>query len=343
VNYFGAFVPTTSWSNDSYTGDRLSVEYQGDLKLDTFGLLTLGTKIERDRLVSRSQPVLPFPGPRLQTNDASQTTRSLFALHQISVWQNLHLSLGGRIDDVEGGDRFATWRATAAYEIPESSTTFRASVGTGAKAPTLFQQFDPTFGTPDLRAERSFGVDAGVDQRLLDDRLTLSATFFLNRFRDLIDFTFDPVACPPENPFGCYLNVARARTAGFELAADVDLIPAWLRFKVAYTHLEALDLRTDKRLPRRPNDEARIGFIFTPVKNLSIEPSVVFAGERFSSSGERDKLAPYARLDIYADYRIDDTFSVFARAENLTDARYEEIRNFGTAGRSISAGLRATW
>ena len=331
-----------SWSRDGYVGDRVAAEYQGDLKLGTFGLLTFGTRLERERLVGSSEPVLPVPGPRLETSDASQTTRSLFAIHQISLWENLHLSFGGRLDDIEDGDRFATWRATAAYEIPRSGTKLRASMGTGAKAPTLFQQFDPIYGTPGLEAEKSVGFDIGIDQRFLDDRLTLSATAFFNRFRDLIDFSFSPVDCPPANPNGCFLNIARARTSGIELAADVEL-SEWLGLKLAYTHLQAFDDVTDRRLARRPEDEARLGFVLKPVRDLSIEPTLVLVGSRYSSTGEQDKLDPYARLDVYADYRIDDTFSLFARAENLTDARYEDVLGYGTAGRSFYAGLRATW
>jgi vitamin B12 transporter len=370
ITYFG--VPlTTTWNRDGFVGDRIAAEYQGDLKLGAFGLLTLGTRAERERLNSESRSVLPVPTPLQETNDASTLTRSAFAIYQTSLWQNLHLSFGGRIDDYEShralcgrngicepptrspteDDRFATWRATAAYEIPESGTTLRGSIGTGAKAPTLFQQFDPTFGTPGLSPERSVGFDMGIDQRLLDDRIVLSATLFHNRFRDLIDFSFDPAICPVDNPFGCFLNVSRARSAGVELSANIDIVPEWLRLKAVYTHLEAYDvtpdpvtgLVDDKRLPRRPRDEARLGFILTPVRGLSIEPTVVLVGSRFSSSGERDKLDPYARLDIYADYRINETFSVFARAENVTDTRYEEISGYGTAGRSFYGGLRATW
>jgi vitamin B12 transporter len=340
--YFGQPL-TTSQSRDRFRGDRLTAEYQGDLKLGSFGLLTFGTAIERDRVLTSSQVLQPVAGPPLETADASRSTRSAFVSHQVSLWQNLHVSIGGRIDDVEDADRFATWRATAAYEIPESNTKVRASIGTGAKAPSLFQLFDPVYGTPGLTSERSFGIDAGVDQRLFDDRLVLSATVFANRFRDLIDFSFDPAECPPANTFGCYLNVARARTSGIELSGDLDVIPSWLRVKIAYTHLDAIDLLTGDRLARRPRDEGRLGFILTPLPGLSIEPTIVLVGERFSTAGERDRLAPYARLDLYADYRISDTFSLFARAENLTGAEYQEVYDFGTAGRSFYGGLRATW
>jgi vitamin B12 transporter len=337
-----AFGPTLNWSNSGFTGDRVSAEYQGDLKLGAFGLLTFGARAERERFLSTSRDVLPFPTLERETNDASQTTRSLYALHQFTVFENLHLSFGGRLDDIEDGDQFGTWRATAAYEFPDTGTKLRGSIGTGAKAPTLFQQFDPTYGSPELEAERSIGFDVGVDQRLLDDRLLLSATFFANRFRNLIDFVSSD-ACRPDQAFGCYVNVGRATTSGVELSVEADIVPAWLRVKAVYTHLEAFDRDTDTRLARRPRDEGRLGLIVTPVAGLSIEPSVVFVGTRFSTSNERDKLQPYARFDVYADYRINDTFSVYARAENLTDARYQDVYNYGTAGRSFYAGLRATW
>ena len=49
------------------------------------------------------------------------------------------------------------------------------------------------------------------------------------------------------------------------------------------------------------------------------------------------------RLDVSADYRVNDTLSVFARVENVTNARYEEIRDYASSGRAAYAGIKATW
>jgi vitamin B12 transporter len=65
--------------------------------------------------------------------------------------------------------------------------------------------------------------------------------------------------------------------------------------------------------------------------------------ERFSGSNETLRLDPYARLDIYTDYKIDATWRAFARVENVTDVRYQEVYNYGTTGRAFYAGLNATW
>jgi len=336
------FLPSLYWDEYGYQGDRLSGEYQGDLKLGAFGLLTLGAKIEQETLVATSRSVLPFPIDETVNVDATQNTRSVYALHQFSPFENLHLSLGGRIDDIEDGDTFETWRATAAYEVPSTGTKLRASVGTGARAPSLYQKFDPFSGTANLESERSIGFDVGIDQRLADDRVLLSATLFANRFRNLIAYeTAD--TCRPEQFYGCFVNVNRARTSGIEFSADADVVPTWLRMKATYTYLEAFDEDTGLRLARRPQHQGRLGFVVTPMPGLSIEPSVVLVGSRFSSPGEVYELAPYARFDLYADYKVNGTFSIYARAENLTDARYQDVYNYGTAGRSFYAGLRATW
>ena len=353
-----AFFPVTGLAacrtRSRFIGDRVGAEYQGELKLGPLGLLTFGAKTERETADSFSQGVVPNPSPLTRTIAAEQTTRSVFALHQITLFERLHLSLGGRVDDVVGPDRrtgdeeheidrFQTWRATAAYEIPETQTKLRASAGTGGKAPSLFQLYSPQFGTATLNSEHSFGVDAGIDQTLLDGRVKLSATIFHNRYRNLIDFNGDATRCRPDQPFGCFFNVARAQTKGSEYTADISLVPQFVRLRLTYTQLDAVDLQTNFKLARRPGKEGRVGLVLTPVPRLTIEPTIVFVGDRFDFPNEQGRLPSYARLDAYAEYRIDETFSVYARGENLTNARYEEVRNFGTPGRSLYAGLRATW
>jgi vitamin B12 transporter len=334
--------PFASAMRTDFVGERTGAEYQGDLRLGPAGLLTLGARIEREQADSFAQD-LAVPSPLARTIAAEQTTRSAFALHQVTLGERLHLSLGGRIDDVVDVDRFATWRATAAYEIPETGTKVRASAGTGGKAPSLFQLFSPTFGTPTLESEHSFGLDAGVDQRFLDGRVTLSATAFHNRFRDLIDFNANAAACRPGQFFGCFFNVARARSSGLELSGDLVLVPDYARMRVAFTLLDAIDETTRLKLARRPDQEGRIGFVLTPHPRLSIEPSVVLVGDRWDLPNQVNKLPPYARLDMYAEYKVDDSYRLFTRAENLTNTRYEEVRGFGTAGRSFYFGMRATW
>lgn len=328
-----------------FKGTRAGIEYQGDLKLGSFGKLTFGANYERETAETRTVPGLNSFNAAASAS-YRRDAKSLFALHQITVFERLDLSVGGRVDAVEGAKTFVTGRATAAYRIEETGTKIRASIGTGAKAPSLYQQYSiyaPTKnGDPALVAETSVGYDLGIDQTLMNGRVVASATFFQNRIRNMIDFDFTRGTPGPFGPVGQYINTARANIKGVELGIDADIIPAFLRIKANYTWLDARD-GAGLKLARRPDHQAKIAAVITPTEKLSIEPSLYLMGERFSSPKQVGRLKPYARIDLRADYRINDHLTVYARGENLTNARYQEILNYGTTGRAIYAGMRATW
>jgi vitamin B12 transporter len=325
-----------------FIGDRVGAEYQGLLRLKQFGSLIFGGRIERESADAFTENVLPLADARTRTLAAQQDTSSLFALWQLPLGERLTVSLGGRYDKVTDVDAFLTWRATAAYNIAETGTKFRASAGTGGKAPTLFQRFSPQFGTPSLTPETSFGYDAGIDQTLWNGRATLSLTAFSNSFKNLINFESGP-RCLPTQTFGCYVNVSRATTSGVEASARVTLIEDWLSTTGSYTYLHAKDLSNNKTLARRAPHVGKLSFQLTPIKGWLIEPSVVMVSGRFSSANEVARLAPYARLDLYTEYTINQNFKVHGRVENITDAKYQEALNFGTTGRAFYAGLTSTW
>jgi vitamin B12 transporter len=325
-----------------FIGDRVGAEYQATLRLQQFGSIIAGAKIERETADSFDTNLLPVPGPQRRSIAAEQDTTSAFALWQLPLTERFNISLGGRHDRVSDAGGFTTGRATAAYRIIETGTKLRASVGTGAKAATLFQKFSP-FGTTSLNPERSVGYDAGIDQDLLNGRVTLSLTAFSNRIRNLINFETGPRCLPSQVVSGCFVNVARATTSGLEFSGKVSLIEGLLSTTGTYTYLHAKDGATNQTLARRPQHLGRTALQITPTEKWTIEPSVVLVSERFSSANERNRVAPYARFDVYTEYRLNETWKVHARIENITDARYQEVFNFGTTGRAFYAGLNATW
>ena len=344
--YDFGFGLTDEHNKYSFNGTRAGIEYQGDLKLGAYGKLTFGAVYENETAKTKLIPGLNSFNTRA-SDSYRRDSKSVFALHQVTLFDRLDLSLGGRIDAVQGAKTFITGRATVAYRIEETGTKLRASIGTGGKAPSLYQQFSiygPTrSGDPALVAETSVGYDVGIDQTVLNGRVVISATAFQNRIRNMIDFDFNrgPIG-PFGSPIGQYINVARANIKGVELGIDADIIPAFLRLKAAYTWLDARD-GAGLKLARRPEHQAKISAVLTPTDKLTIAPSVYIMGERFSSPLQAGRLKPFARIDMRADYKINDNLTVYARGENLTNARYQDILNYGTAGRSFYAGMRATW
>ena len=145
---------TTSIISD-FIGNSTGAEYQGNLKLGALGSLIAGTRTQHETANTYSTNLLPNPGPRIALLGKAQDTNSVFALWQLPIGERLNITLGGRVDDVVDVARFETWRATAAYTIAETGTKFHTSAGTGAKAPTLFQLYDPANGNagPQTRAK----------------------------------------------------------------------------------------------------------------------------------------------------------------------------------------------
>ncbi len=329
---------TTSTVTD-YSGNSVGAEYQSTLKMGWAGSLVYGARTQHETADVFLTKLLPTAVPRTPQVSATQDTNSLFALWQLPIGQRLNLTLGGRVDDVADVATFETWRATAAYNISETGTKLRASAGTGAKAPTLYQLNAPIYGNSTLHPEQSFGYDAGVDQSLFDGRVTLSLTGFANRFSNLIDFVVDPAAFP----LGHYVNVTRAETSGLELGADIILLPGFAKLNAAYTYLHAKDLSTNLTLQRRPSDVMRLALTLTPTAQWMIEPRITYVSKRFSGNNETSPLDPYTRVDLYTEYKIDPTWKVFARGENIFNARYQEVLNFGTTGPALYGGLSATW
>ncbi|MGM4929092.1 TonB-dependent receptor plug domain-containing protein [Tardiphaga sp. 619_E2_N8_5] len=321
-----------------YVGNSLGAEYQATLKLGAFGSLVYGAKTQTETAQTYSTNISPVAGPLTPLLAKQQDTNSIFALWSVPIGERLNVTLGGRVDDVVDVARFETWRATAAYNITETGTKFRASAGTGAKAPTLFQLYDTTYGSRNLTPETNFGYDAGIDQSLFNGRVVLSVTGFSTDYSNLINFVSDA-----SRPLGYYVNVARAETSGLEVGGNVDVIPGWVKFNVAYTYLHAQDLSTDTVLARRPKNFARFALTITPTDKWMIEPRVTTVSKRFSSANQVGQVDAYTRVDLYTEYKIDANWKVFARGENILNEHYQEVLNFGTTGPAAYAGFNATW
>src|SRR3989442_1696787 len=94
-----------------------------------------------------------------------------------------------------------------------------------------------TRGNPDLRPEHSRSWEAGLEYRA-PGRVVLRATYFGQRFVDMIDYNATPAAGEPN-----YSNVARASADGVELGAQLMPEP-WFTVSASYTYLSATVTRS---------------------------------------------------------------------------------------------------
>ncbi len=306
-----------------FHGSDVGAEYQGDFTLGSNGTFLFGTRVEQES--GTVTGFTPFSG-----------TRDLFALYSLYQWnvgERLHLSFGGRYDGEVDGQGFLTGRMTAVYDISETETRVHASIGTGAKRPTFYELYAPFYGNPDLEDETSWGADLGVDQTLFDGRLTLSATAFYNRFRNLIDFN------PPSY---VAVNVDNADTAGAELSGTANIIPGKLSATATYTYLYSRNLENGLPLSRRPRNSGTLGLTYTGIDRLSATLAATFVGERTNDPNATIWLPGYTRVDLNVDYQLNDHVTVFGRIVNLFNATYQDPYGYNTSGLAVYAGLTAT-
>ena len=235
-----------------------------------------------------------------------------------------------------------TYNIEAAYLFAPTQTRLRAGAGTAFHGPTIQDLYYPNFSNPNLQPETSETLEAGIEQSLWEKRVVISVTQFRTNFNDLIDLTFNPADCPQPgnnpNPFGCPVNVDKARSEGQEVTAIVKPVEQ-VRIDSNYTHLTAKNRTTDTTLLRRPRGKAHLGLTLTPITSVVLTAEVDFVGRRNDSGGT---VGSYWLARATGSYAVTQWLQFFGRIENLTNKVYQETLGYGTAGLSFFGGLRVT-
>ncbi|MEN2975792.1 TonB-dependent receptor [Tistrella bauzanensis] len=315
-----------------FDGVRQGIETQTDIMVDDHDdILTLGLGTETERATIRDARALG--DPVTTTLKADATTTAIFGQYQAGLWDQVYLTAGLRRDDHDAFGASTTWRFTGAWVIPGTGITLRGSLGTGTKAPSLYQLYHPTYGDASLDVEKSCGYDLGIEQSFLEERLTLGATWFRNDIRNMLSF---------DSAASRYRNTARARTEGVELSARAT--PAdLLSLQAAYTYLETTDLDTGGPLPRRPRHSLFAAADLYPWDGSRIGAEVTHVGAQQNSASRPTKIRRYTVLGLNGDQRLTDSLTAFARLDNVFDVDYQEVDGYATPGRSVYLGLRATF
>ncbi len=340
INY-PFYVNDYSWAH--YDGRKYKLDWQNDFQLSKSNLLTAGLEFEIEESASEyyaynyvPDPFSPDIASVIPMQDAS--TFGLFVQDQLKFDEGFFISLGARLDDhSKFGSQF-TYRIAPAFMLWETNTKFKATIGTGFKAPSLYYLYDPAYGNENLNPEESFGWDFGIEQYLFAQNLSIGTTFFYNKFSDM--FGFDYVTFKT-------INIKKAVTKGLEVYIEAKPIDE-LSLKANYTFTDARDTSPDspdfdKKLLRRP--ESKLGFYtsYTFIPKANINAEVIWVGVREDidfSTYQRTELKGYVLINLAAHYDVFDFLRLNARAENLLDTDYEEVFGYGTAGLSFYGGIK---
>jgi vitamin B12 transporter len=199
-----------------------------------------------------------------------------------------------------------------------------------------------------LRPEEANGWDAGVEQKFLDGRMDLQATYFGRVTRNLIEF----VSCYGVTTGGCagntvggyYDNVSRAEAEGVELQAVWKVTRA-LSLTGNYTYDAVVDRSLGafdygQQLARRPRNTANLAASYLWPNRLRTDLAIRYADRSFDQDGNAIPLQSYMLWDVRVAYPLTTKLEIYGRVENLTDKHYETAYQYGTLGRAAYGGLR---
>lgn len=243
-----------------------------------------------------------------------------FAAHrlQFSVRRDDNSQFGGKNtgNAAYGYQLSETWRAHASY-------------GTAYRAPTFSELYYPPTaglsGNPDLKPE--FARNRELALHYEQGSHHASATWYLNKVSDLIAWGSRP---SPVNIGSATLEgltlAYQGTLGGYDLGASADF-------------LDPRDDATGKILSRRARERASLS-LGKRVGPWEARAEMQAVGQRYDADDNLRKLAGYTLFNLYGSYAVARDWSIFARAENIFDRKYELALDYATPGASIFVGIR---
>ena len=263
----------------------------------------------------------------------SQNTKSIYVEQSLDFADQFFNTVGIRYDKNSIFGSKTTYRLTSRYNVNEMLAV-KGSFGTGFTTPTIYQIFggkpyvDPNF---DLKAETSKGYDVGVEIRPTVNSIFTFSHFYTN-YKEMISYQNNR-----------YVNLDRAKIKGFELAGSVKLNDQWA-LSGSYTYLNAKQRSEGgvyEQMLRRPKHQITANVTYQPIQNLTLNASAIYYSQREDAVFGKPnvKLDAFTLFDIAGSYKINKTFEVDAKIQNLFNKDYEFARGYREKGRTAYLGV----
>tara|TARA_R110000796_G_scaffold86806_9_gene187725 strand:- start:6864 stop:8663 length:1800 start_codon:yes stop_codon:yes gene_type:complete len=298
----------------SFIGERLKTAYLGRVELSPATTLAFGLDWTKERA-------------SLDGTEYEASNKAVFAEAQFTLREDLELSTTLRYDDYTDFKGQFSGRAALAWHTSQA-TTVRASIGTGYRAPSLYERFGPYAGG-NLAPETSTSLDLGVEHRI-GEVATLRATAFYTEITDLIDFDFGTFA---------YAQVpGKTVTKGVELSGDYRVSD---RITVSGNYTYTFGENANARLTRVPTHELIVGADFDVTDRFTTGLQVTHVAGVVDGFGTATPLDDYTVVDLTARYDITDRANAYVTVRNLTNEKYETVRGYNTSERAFYVGVQA--
>lgn len=269
--------------------------------------------------------------------------------HQYKT-DKISTQLGIRLEDNE---KFGTHNvgqgAVRYFVLP--STSIYANIGTAFRAPSLTELYYHseadygsfgiyhTYGNTNLKPEESTSYEIGLDHQFTP-ALTAYLSAYKTEVKNLIASTsnFDVAT---NTTTSTYENLNKAQFSGGELGFKWKQDDLFLSTEYAYVKTE--NKETGLEIAYRPKQTLTLT---TGLENTvyGVSASLIArSNSNAQNSANPQKVPGYATVDLNAYWNLNPNVKVFTNIENVGDAEYKTVYNFGNwyvnGGRQASVGV----
>lgn len=308
-----------------FKGERQSLSYEASAEMGARTVLNFGADWTEESF-------------RIDAEAGDEENTALNAELLYAASDRIDLSAALRYDDNSTFGGKATGRVAAVWR-PVTDLAFRGVIGTGYRAPSLYERFSQ-YGDASLEPEDSISFELGVE-KTYGDLGFAKATLFYTEVDNLIRFDGGSIVCG--DPFGCYNQVPGTTVSqGIELSGEYALREGSRLFG-AYTYTDAKTEGT--RLTRTPRHDLVLGLSNDFTDRFSGYVDLRYVADVVASAfaPADNKVGDYTLVGAGLSYYMTDTAQAYVRVENLFDEDYETAGGFNQPGRGIYLGVRAAF
>ena len=295
-----------SWDNYKAKGQRRSLLYKASKKLaDNYNFVGGIDFTEDNALISNK--------------NKSSDLMGLFVENIFDLENNLTVTLGARQDSHSKFGDQTVYRGT--FAMSRNNITYKGSLGTGYRAPSLYELFATTFGNEGLKPETSQNIDLGIATNFVENKMKFSGSIFTNTINDRIDFSG-----------GGYNQVStEEKRQGVEINIDYKISDKY-DSKISYTNITDHDGDHVRKIPKNKLTYYLNSTISDRLKNIS---SLTYVSELKDTV----MLPDYNLINTKFFYKLNSDYNISFKIDNLLNEQYQLVNGYSTADRSYFVSI----
>ena len=338
------------FSSGKYDGEEHLADWFGWFPINKRLRMTVGADF---RTSSSNQEYLslgafgPFES-KLGADSLKQQQTSVYAALLAQPADEFNIELGGRWNNHSTYETNTVFNINPSWQMDESWKLF-TNISSAYKTPTLYQLFSE-YGNKDLKPEQALTFEGGIQHQSTTTGMGFRVVYFEREVKQSIAFFTDPQTFSSR-----YINQDQQLDKGWEWEfntptgqrSDFRFQGSWIDGKIT-TKQNGKDTSYNN-LFRRPKNSLSMQWNWRPKKQWSFRAGMMYVGERKDVGFDANFIAqlitlkPFANLDIYGEYRLNENgkgWSVYVDLRNITNESYQEIWGYRSMGFNGSVGIR---